>query len=98
MKFSKIFAQAIAEKKCVEITYDDGISRIIEPHTYGISNAGNLIVSAFRVKKVGFDESPDWRIYLCDKIARASILESSFTTRSGYNSNPRNFITVHCKV
>jgi hypothetical protein len=100
MKWQPAFSDAIANKKTLEILYSDRVWRTIEPHTYGINNAGNYAVSAYRTKKERFpNEKPDWRMYLSSEIIEIRETGSTFNgPRSGYSPTPKTFSRVISKL
>lgn len=77
--------------------------RIVEPHTYGISNKGKETLSGFQVG--GESDSihiPGWGQFIIEGISSLEILEETFEPRysEGYRSGPTNkiFSQIYCDV
>lgn len=72
-------AQAIREHHIVVFWYD-GLTRTVEPHTYGIQkDTGNEVLSGFQT--AGFSHSgdlPGWRLYKLSEISSLTITERNF--------------------
>lgn len=100
MKWQAVIANAIQQKKVIEILYSDGIWRTIEPHTYGLNTAKRAAVSAFRTGKMGHpNEIPTWRLYLYSEIREVRVTEYVFVgPRPGYSPKPKNFSVVISKL
>lgn len=82
-------AQAVREHRIVTLWYD-GLTRTIEPHTYGIhKDTGNEVLSGYQT--AGFSNSgdlPGWRLYRLSEISSLTITERNFgQTRPRYNPN-----------
>lgn len=81
-------SEAIKNRNLLEFTYD-GLHRIVEPHTIGISNTGKTSLAAYQTKG---DSSrgnvPDWGQFTVPKIENLKVLDDTFTgTRPGYTKN-----------
>lgn len=96
--------QAISTHKVLKIYYKDNPDyRIIEPHTLGINQIGNTLLSAYQVD--GYSESGEpiaWKLFKIDDICSINITENTFKIRwtEGYNPEPstRMFKTIINKV
>ena len=78
------WAQAINERKRVRLLYDPG-ERIIEPHAYGFSSDGNLLVRAFQVEGASAShEHHDWKLFREDHMGQSEISGDFEEPRPGY--------------
>ena len=77
--------EAIIGKTRLHMEYFPGM-RLIEPHAYGFSRAGDLLLYAYQVK--GASQSggiPDWRTFRIDRIARLFLDLETFSVRDDYS-------------
>jgi hypothetical protein len=77
-----------------------GTVRVVEPHLYGRTTAGNEALSAWM--RPGWSRTdPDggWRMFLLDELADLSILPEQFAgPRPDFNAADRHFIEIFCRV
>jgi hypothetical protein len=94
-----LIKEATNHKRCVSFQYD-GLLRIVEPHCYGVSTAGNHVLRGFQVRggsQTG--EIPGWRLYEESKIFHLKLLdEKAQMPRTGYNSNDSAMSRIYCHV
>ncbi|HZL40678.1 MAG TPA: WYL domain-containing protein [Pseudolabrys sp.] len=82
----KIITDAIRERWVVRLKYDPG-ERLIEPHAFGISAEGKLLVRAYQTEGVSKSgEHINWKLFRVDRIEKIEITQSKFIgTRPDYN-------------
>lgn len=89
--------QAIQNKKVIEFNYD-GLQRIVEPHTYGVSSAGNDVLSAYQIRGQSNSGLPDWKLFTVDKISGLIILDETFTAEQGYTRGDSRMTSIYCEI
>ena len=94
-----LICSAIKEKKLLRFLYDDGL-RIVEPHCYGESTAGNDILRAYQVRGISTSGNPTgWRIFDTSKIVGVTVLDDTFDkTRRGYNPHDLAMTLIYCRL
>lgn len=89
--------KAIQQKLLIEFYYDGGI-RIVEPHCYGISTAGNPVLRAYQItgtSKSGL--SSGWKLFDLSKIINLAVSSQSFIgVRPGFNPNDSAMTSIYC--
>ncbi|MCM1513363.1 MAG: WYL domain-containing protein [Oxalobacter formigenes] len=88
---------AIQNRLVVTFTYD-GLHRVVEPYTLGLSTAGRLALRAFQTEgnsKSG--RTYDWHLFSVENIRDITMTESRFLpTRPGYNPADKGMRTIFC--
>lgn len=90
------YALSIDERRVISFVYD-GLERVVQPATLGISTAGNLTL---RACQIGGQSSrgvvPDWRLFTVAKITHPAIAGEAFTdfTMSGYTKGDSGFASI----
>lgn len=80
-----LLAEAIEKRRLVELRYS-GLSRTVEPHTYGVDDKGSEKLLCWQLS--GGSESGDrigWKLFNVTDIHATTMSETSFSTpRDGY--------------
>lgn len=85
---SKI-VNAVRNQNLIEFYYEGGI-RIVEPHCYGITTAGNEGLRAFQVDGYSSSGKMGWKMFDLGKADDLEILDETFDTpRNGYKSGDK---------
>jgi len=91
--------RAIEERKLLSIYYD-GDYRRIEPHAYGESEAGKVLVRAYQVE--GFSKSGEnyfWKLFDQDKITFINLLDERFPgPRKEYTAADPAIAKMYCQL
>ena len=74
---NSIFSQAIRARRLLRVNYSVGM-RTVEPHAYGSSSDGNLLLRAFQVAGPHADPGHDWDLFRVDKITAVTMLDATF--------------------
>ncbi len=79
------WAEAIREKRAVKLEYEPGL-RIVEPHAYGYSRDGNLLVRAFQIEgESASGVHKNWKLFRIDRVGSAIPSGTLFDgPRAGY--------------
>ena len=94
-----LICEAINSRHCVEFGYDDH-HRVVEPHVFGESRAGNQLLRGYQVAggSVSQDEPP-WRLFSADKMIGLQTSERTFQgTRPLYNPDDPAMETIYCHL
>src|SRR5687768_1090963 len=91
--------EAITHRNLLMFVYR-GQTRVVEPHLYGRTTAGNDALSAWL--RPGWSRStPEggWRLFLFGEIENLGILPRQFEApRPGFNPADPTFMTIYCHV
>ena len=94
-----IACDAINDKKVVEFSYD-GYHRQVEPYKFGVSTAGNIVLTGFQIgggsssgKNKGF------KMFKIDEIWDLTITDQEFREpQQGYSTTDKRLNQIHCQV
>ena len=96
---NNIIVTAIKEKKCLSFTYE-GYPRVVEPHCYGLTTAGNEALRCYQVR--GGSSSgkvPDWKMMTTDNITGLTLSQDVFLKpRDGYKKGDKGMSTIFCEL
>ena len=91
-------SDAIKNLNLLEFYYDGG-NRIVEPHCYGITNAGNEALRAFQVGGFSSSGKFGWRMFELSKSRNLRLLNENFSgPRHGYKKGDKNMRTIYCEL
>ena len=90
--------EAIQNKKLVDFYYD-GLQRIVEPHTYGVSKTGKDTLSGYQIRGQSNSDIPTWKLFTLDKISSFSVLDETFDrAESGYSRRGIRMTRIYCEL
>ena len=93
---NNVICQAIRERKILSFTYDD-FPRVVEPHCYGVSTAGNSALRCYQTS--GGSSSgkvPGWHMMKTDKIIGLTVSQSVFAEpRAEYKKGDKGMSTIY---
>jgi len=94
-----IISQAIVNKQLLSFTYH-GYPRVIEPHAYGMSRAGNDVLRCYQIRGGSESGDPvDWKLMTTKDIVGLTILDESFSgPRPGYRRGDRGMTRIYCEL
>lgn len=85
---------AIRNQNLIQFNYDGG-SRIVEPHCYGITTAGNEGLRAYQVDGYSSSGKMGWKMFDLDKARSIRILDETFSgARPGYKKGDRGMSRI----
>lgn len=89
---------AINNKRVLTFQYD-GHSRVVEPHTVGITTAGNPALRCFQTAGTHVRWDHDWNLCTFDKIINLQETGDSFQSpRPGYKKGDRGMSVIHAEL
>jgi hypothetical protein len=74
---NSVFSQAIRARRLLRVNYTVGM-RTVEPHAYGASSNGDLLLRAFQVAGPHMDPGHDWDLFRIDRIISVAMLDETF--------------------
>jgi len=88
------------KNRCVLKFNYDGYPRIVIPHAYGISRAGNEIIRCYQTGGLSHSGTPPcWRLMEVNKIQSLTMTEEHFEGESpGYVKGDRGMTTIFCEL
>lgn len=94
-----IICDSIRNKQLLKFDYDNCL-RIVEPHTYGLSTAGNEVLRAYQTGGQSTSHKiPDWRLFEVSKMESLVLLEESFpSARDEYSKGDTDMSTIFCEL
>ncbi|WEW95567.1 hypothetical protein P3T65_15000 [Pseudomonas nitroreducens] len=89
-----IIVDAIRNRKVLAFTYD-GLARVVEPHTLGVSKAGNTVLSCFQTEGGHVRPGHEWDLCKLDKIRDLRATGATFLgTRPLYSRGDSRMIQI----
>jgi hypothetical protein len=89
---------AIHNKNLIELIYE-GHKRVVEPHCYGVSTAGNEALRLYQVDGYSSTRTMGWKMYDLSKARNITVLDETFNSpRPGYKRNDRGMSKIYCQL
>lgn len=89
---------AINGKRVLSFEYD-GHPRVVEPHTVGVSTAGNPVLRCFQTAGSHVRWDHDWNLCTLDKIVNLKETGETFAEpRPGYKKGDRGMSVIHAEL
>lgn len=90
--------KAIENQNIIEFYYEDEL-RVVEPHCYGITTAGNAGLRAFQVDGYSSSGKMGWKMYDLGKADDITTLDDTFSSaRSGYKRGDRGMDKIYAEL
>ncbi|MDT7832034.1 hypothetical protein RQM59_06560 [Flavobacteriaceae bacterium S356] len=94
----KLICEAIFQKKVIQFYYD-GELRIVEPHCYGITTAGNQGLRAYQIDGYSSSGNYGWKMYDLGKAVNIEMLTNHFfNIRDGYKRSDKGMSRIYCEI
>lgn len=89
---------AIRNREVLSFTYN-GIPRTVEPHTVGVSTAGNDVLSCYQTHGGHVIAGHEWDLFTVSKITNLSKTGGSFVgTRPKYARNDSRMAKIYAEL
>lgn len=89
---------AIENQNVIEFYYD-GELRVVEPHCYGVTTAGNEGMRAFQIDGYSSTGKFGWKMYDLGKADDINVTESQFEgPRPGYQSGDKGMSRIYAEL
>lgn len=90
--------EAILNQNVIEFFYD-GDLRIVEPHCYGITTAGNEGLRAYQIDGYSSSGIMGWKMYDLSKADNIIALNQTFNgPRPGYKPGDKGMATIYTEI
>jgi len=89
--------EAIENQNIIEFYYD-GELRIVEPHCYGKTTAGNEALRAYQVDGYSSSGKMGWKMYDLGKVDDIEVSDNTFSTRTGYNRGDKGMSQIYTEI
>jgi len=95
---NSVLCEAIEGKLLIEFFYEGGI-RIVEPHCYGISSAGNEALRGYQIGGFSSSGTLGWRMFTLSKVRNMAVTVKTFPNpRPGYKKGDRGMKEIFCEL
>lgn len=88
---------AIENQNVIEFYYE-GKLRVVEPHCYGETTAGNHGLRAFQVDGYSSSDKMGWKMYDLGKAEDIETTEDTFEVRSDYKRGDRGMSEIYAEI
>lgn len=95
---NNLVIEAIEKQKVIQFYYENEL-RIVEPHCYGITTAGNEGLRSFQIDGYSSSGKMGWKMYDLNKAENIEILEETFSNpRSGYKKGDKGMDEIFSEL
>lgn len=95
---NEIIITAIENKNLLSFNYD-GEERIVEPHCYGETTAGNEGLRAYQVDGFSSSGKMGWKMYDMSKADNITVLSETFDSpRAGYKKGDKGMDDIYAEL
>ncbi|MBD1429436.1 WYL domain-containing protein [Sphingobacterium litopenaei] len=88
---------AIKNQQIIKLYYE-GELRIVEPHCYGITTAGNEGLRAYQIGGYSSYESIGWKMFYLGRADDVVITEHNFIIRTGYKKGEKGMSVIFAEI
>ena len=88
---------AIENQNVVEFYYE-GELRIVEPHCYGKTTAGNEALRAYQIDGYSSSGKMGWKMYDLGKADNFEVSDETFSTRSDYKRGDKGMSDIYTQI
>ena len=94
-----VICQAIQERRVLTFRYD-GHPRVVEPHAYGVTKAGNEALWCYQTEGSSRSRTvPGWHLMRVDKMIGFTVAPATFATpRPGYQRGTTGRASIFCEL
>lgn len=91
---NNLIIEAIKNRNVIQFYYENEL-RIVEPHCYGVTTAGNEALRAFQIDGYTSSGEMGWKMYDLKKAKNIEIKNETFyNSRPDYKSGDRGMIKI----
>jgi hypothetical protein len=89
---------SIAQGRVIRFFYK-GLLRVVEPHCYGVTTAGNEALRGFQIQGSSSTGELGWKLFNMTKVTKVEITTISFNgARPRYNRNDQKMRRIYCQL
>ena len=89
--------EAIENQNIIEFSYE-GELRVVEPHCYGKTTAGNEAIRAYQTDGYSSSGKMGWKIYDLGKANNIHISDDTFNTRNDYKRGDKGMSEIYTEI
>lgn len=91
---------AIARRAVIELAYNDGTMRVVEPHQHGTGPDGEEILFAYQLSGDSSSGRPaGWKVFHVDRVTQVRDTRTRFLApRPDYRPTDRWIVAEHCAL
>lgn len=89
--------EAIEKQNIIEFSYE-GKLRVVEPHCYGKTTAGNEAIRAYQTDGYSSSGKMGWKLYDLGKADSIEVSDDTFKTRSDYKSGDKGMSEIYTEI
>jgi len=90
--------EAIENRNVIQFYYENEL-RVVEPHCYGVTTAGNEGLRAFQIDGYSSSGKMGWKMYDLGKAENIEILEDTFISpRQGYKKGDKGMDEIFLEL
>ena len=88
----------ISTRAIITFTYDGGGERRAEPHSYGVSSAGNDVLRAYQLEGASVSGKPrGWKLFEVAKIGKLTDTGTQFAgARDDFDPADKQMRSIYC--
>lgn len=95
---NNLIVEAIQNKNVIQFYYESEL-RVVEPHCYGITTAGNEGLRAYQIDGYTSSGKMGWRLYDLGKANTIEIISKTFSTpRPDYNKGDKSMDKIFIEL
>ncbi|EOG6896196.1 conserved hypothetical protein [Flavobacterium psychrophilum] len=88
---------AIENQNVIEFNYD-GELRVVEPHCYGKTTAGNEGLRAYQIDGFSSSGKMGWKMYDLGKADDIDVSDEHFSTRNDYKRGDKGMSEIYAEI
>ncbi|KAF2517193.1 WYL domain-containing protein [Flavobacterium foetidum] len=89
--------KAIKNQNVIEFYYD-GKLRVVEPHCYGLTTAGNEAIRAYQIDGYSSSRKMGWKMYDLEKADNIEVSEETFNPQSDYKRGDKGMSKIYHEI
>lgn len=95
---NNLITKAIKNRNVIQFYYENEL-RVVEPHCYGVTTAGNEGLRAFQIDGYSSSGKMGWKMYDLNKAENLEILEDTFLNpRPGYKKGDKGMNRIFTEL
>jgi len=97
MEVNQQIVEAIENQNVIEFYYE-GERRVVEPHCYGKTTAGNEGLRAYQIDGYSSSGIMGWKMYDLGKANDIAVNEGAFKVRDGYKRGDKGMSEIFAEI
>lgn len=88
---------AIENQNVIKFYYEEEL-RVVEPHCYGKTTAGNEALRAYQIDGYSSSGKMGWKMYDLGKAHDITIIEDTFEVRNGFKRGDKGMSVIYAEI